>query len=288
MPEKRLRRRALSVPVSLLLAVSLLFLPGAARQRDTGPIPLSTVETIHEDAIAGPCDNAQRQAAAIALFKKMGATDADIKVEKFKDVENVVLTLAPDTAGDDGILVVGAHYDKVREGCGAVDNWTGITIVAHLYRSLKNAPRRKKILFVAFGREEEGLVGSKAMVKAIPKEQLPNYCAMVNLDSFGQAAPQVITNLSAPKLTALAERTAKEMKVTFDQSAIEGVDADSSPFKGRGIPSVTLHGLSNGFLTLIHSKNDTADKIKPLSTYLGYRLAFQMLVKLDATKCREL
>jgi Iap family predicted aminopeptidase len=280
--------RFLIRPLPVALAAALFIFPGTARQLDAGRPSVSTVESIHEDAIAGPCDNAQRQAAAIALFKKMGATDADIKVEKFKDVENVVLTLEPDQPGDDGLLVVGAHYDKVKEGCGAIDNWTGITIVAHLYRSFKKAPRHKKMLFVAFGREEEGLIGSKAMVKAIPKENLPRYCAMVNLDSFGQAAPQVISNISTGKLTDLAERIAKERNITFAQSPIDGVDADSSAFRDRKIPAVTLHGLSNNFWELIHTKNDTADKIKPISTYLGYRLAFLMLVKLDAAKCREI
>lgn len=279
--------RPFPVVTALVLALGLCVLPGAARQLDAGPVPASTVESIHEDAIAGPCDNTQRQAAAIALFKKMGATDADIKVEKFKDVENVVLTLEPDLPGDDGLLVVGAHYDKVKDGCGAIDNWTGITIVAHLYRSLKRAPRHKKILFVAFGREEEGLIGSKAMVKAIPKENLPKYCAMVNLDSFGQAPPQVISNISTGKLTDLAERLAKQNGITFAQSPIDGVDADSSSFRDRKIPAVTLHGLSNNFWELIHTKNDTADRIKPMSTYLGYRLAFLMLVRLDEAKCRE-
>lgn len=278
-------------PFPILTAFSLILglcvLPGAARQLDTGRAAVSTVESIHEDAIAGPCDNTRRQAAAIALFKKMGATDADIKVEKFKDVENVVLTLEPDLPGDDGLLVVGAHYDKVKEGCGAIDNWTGITIVAHLYRSLKGTPRHKKILFVAFGREEEGLIGSKAMVKAIPKENLPKYCAMVNLDSFGQAAPQVVSNISTGKLTDLAERLAKQNGITFAQSPIDGVDADSSSFRERKIPAVTLHGLTNNFFELIHTRKDTADQIKPMSTYLGYRLAFLMLVRLDEGKCRE-
>src|SRR4030095_6437012 len=97
-------------------------------------------------------------------------------------------------------IIVGAHYDKVADGCGAIDNWTGIVAMAHLYKTLKEIPLNKTVWFVAFGKEEKGLIGSRAMTEAIKKEDVAQFCAMINIDSLGLTAPQVLRNLSNPKL----------------------------------------------------------------------------------------
>ena len=87
--------------------------------------------------------------------------------------------------------------DKVNTGCGALDNWTGIVALAHVFRALRSVPLKKTILFVGFGKEEEGLVGSHAMVDAIKKDGVSEYCAMINIDSLGLAVPQVMEPLRA-------------------------------------------------------------------------------------------
>lgn len=61
--------------------------------------------------------------------------------------------------------------------------------LAHIYKSFKDVTPEKTLIFVAFGKEEKGLLGSKAMVKTIKKEEIEQYCAMVNIDSLGMAAP---------------------------------------------------------------------------------------------------
>jgi Iap family predicted aminopeptidase len=268
--------------VRVVLLGALTFLATTFFATGQAAISLSMIAEIGADAVSGPCENAQRRDAVVALFKKMGATDADITVEKFKDVENVVVKRE---GSDAGTLVVGAHYDKVSKGCGAIDNWTGVTAIAHVYRSLKRYPTKKTILFVAFGREEEGLIGSKAMVKAIPKDDLSKYCAMVNIDSLGMGVPQSAANLSSDALTNLAESLAGKMKMPFGKSPIPNADADSSSFKARKIPAVTLHGLTDDFLKVLHTENDKPEKVNAESVYLGYRLALAMVVRLDADAC---
>jgi Iap family predicted aminopeptidase len=274
------RRR--SVAARAFAFSALLFVATTFCTRGQSAISLSTSDEIGADAVSGPCENALRRDAVVALFKKVGAADSEIAIETFKNVENVVVRRE---GRGEGTLVVGAHYDKVSKGCGAVDNWTGVTAIAHLYRSLKRYPTKKTLLFVAFGREEEGLIGSKAMVKAIPKEELPSYCAMVNIDSLGMGAPQAAANFSSEKLVNLAESLADKMKMSFGKSPIPNADADSSSFKARKIPAVTLHGLTDDFLSVLHTENDKPEKINKGSVYLGYRLALAMLVRLDADAC---
>src|SRR3989442_15286033 len=171
---------------------------------------ISTPEAIKGEFNSVPCKNEERLAAVKVLFERLGATESDETVVKYKNVENLVVRKpgpSPET------IVIGAHYDKVSDGCGAIDNWTGIVVLAHLYKSLKDAALNKTVFFVAFGKEEKGLFGSSAMVGAIPKDQLDHYCAMINIDSFGLAVPQVLDNVSNAKLRNLAADLAKEMKI---------------------------------------------------------------------------
>jgi Iap family predicted aminopeptidase len=272
--------KLLSTVFCLLLVPSPSW--GVASGRHDAPLNLSTPEQFKEEFAAVPCKDEDRLAAARALFEKMGAPAGSVSVEKYKGVENLVVRKP---GASDETVIVGAHYDKVSAGCGAVDNWSGVVAVAHLYRTLKDTPLKKTILFVAFGKEEQGLVGSRAMAEAIEKEQLPRYCAALNIDSLGLAQPQTLDNASDRKLIALAADTAKELKMPFARAGIEGADSDSSSFRRRKIPAVTIHGLSDRFASVIHGGNDKAAKVNEASVYLGYRLALSMLARISESPC---
>ncbi|HEX8422417.1 MAG TPA: M20/M25/M40 family metallo-hydrolase, partial [Pyrinomonadaceae bacterium] len=181
-------------------------------------VTFSTPEQMQEDIKAVPCkSNAERLAAVKALFMKMGATDSDISIQKINDVQNIVVRKQGSSAET---VVIGAHYDKVSAGCGAVDNWTGIVAIAHIYKTLKDVPLKKTVLFAGFGREEEGLIGSWEMVKAIDRDQLGQYCAMINMDSFGLGIPQAETAISSKKLVTRAAELAKRLEMPFQQGTI--------------------------------------------------------------------
>lgn len=261
----------------LLLALS------SAGAQQAGP-RISTPAAIESEFTAVPCKNDERMTAAKALFQRMGATEKDGAVVKYKHAENFVVH-KPGASAE--TIIVGAHYDKVPEGCGAIDNWTGIVAIGHLYKSLKDVPLQKTILFVAFGNEEQGLFGSRAMASAIDKDQLSQYCAMINIDSLGMTAPQVLDNASSKKMIQLAENLAKEMKLPFNHGSEEGADADSSSFVARKIPAVTIHGLNSTWHSIIHTRNDQTSRLNAGSVYLGYRLALSMLLKVDASACGD-
>ena len=270
--------------IAIILAHLLFLLAPISSSTQSTEISISTPEQIKTEFDSVPCKNEERLNAAKALFEKMGAPVSDISIDKYKNVENLVIHKQ---GASQEIIVIGAHYDKVADGCGAVDNWTGIVTLAHLYKSLKDVPLKKTILFVAFGKEEKGLVGSHAMVDAIGKDQVTQYCEMINIDSFGLAAPQVADNMSSKKLGAFTADLAKEMKIPFNHASIEGADADSSSFLGKKIPAITLHGLNNDWTSILHSRNDQATKVNPVSVYLGYRLTLALVVHLDSLSCGE-
>src|SRR5205823_2397812 len=145
--------------------------------------------------------NKDRLKEARTLFDKMRAPAAAISVEKRGGTENLVVRQQGTT---EEIIIIGAHYDFAALGCGAIDNWTGVVSLAHLYRTIKSFETKKTVLFVTFGNEETGLFGSKAMAAAIPKDQISNYCAMINIDSFGLATPFALEGSSSKKLMELA------------------------------------------------------------------------------------
>lgn len=266
------------------VSISLVFLLVPSSESQQNPSSISTAEQIKAEFDSVPCKDEDRLNAVKALFEKMGASTSEMSLEKYKNVENLVVRkqgVSPE------MIVIGAHYDKVADGCGAVDNWTGIVTIAHVYRALKDAALKKTILFVAFGKEEKGLVGSHAMVAAITRDQAALYCEMINIDSLGLAAPQVADNMSSKKLGSYAGEVAKEMKIPFNHASIEGADADSSSFVSKKIPAVTIHGMNNDWRRILHSANDQASKVNHVSVYLGYRLVLAMVVRLDESACSE-
>ena len=266
---------------SLLVAFALLLASGCSEAEDTAS-KLSTPDDIAKDFAAVPCEDKERLAAVRALYERAGAAASDITLDQHDNVENLVVVKK---GASPGKIVIGAHYDKTAEGCGAIDNWTGQVALTHLYRTLRDIPLQKTLVFVAFGREEKGLVGSRAMTRNIDKTQVAEYCAMINIDSLGLGPPQVADNMSSKKLARFTGELAKEMEIPFGHASIGRADSDSSSFVAKKIPAVTIHGLNNDWSTILHSKHDQAAKVNAASVYLGYRLALAMVVRLDASAC---
>lgn len=264
------------------LAVLIFFIAAIPTGAQEASFKVSTPEQIKDDFNAVPCEDKKRLEAVKSLFERAGVPSSEAKVDKYKDVENFVWTKKGESSEK---IVIGAHYDKVADGCGALDNWTGVVTLSHLYRTLKDIPLKKTLVIVAFGKEEKGLVGSRAMTNAIDKDHAAEYCAMINIDSLGLSAPQVADNMSSKKLAQFTEDTAKDMKMSFARASIPGASSDSVAFIEKNIPAVTIHGMSDEWPKILHSGNDQASKINPLSVYLAYRLALAMVVGLDQSPC---
>jgi putative aminopeptidase FrvX len=268
------------ITFKIILLVFIFSINEFAQQK----VKISTEEEIKENINLAPCKDNERLEAVKNLFLKMGANDSEIKIEKLKNVENLIVTKKGKT---EETIVIGAHYDKVNSGCGAIDNWTGIVVLANLYRTMKDFTTQKTYVFAAFGKEELGLLGSDEMARAIPKEKRANYCAMINFDSFGFTYPQVMKNISDSKLIDLAKETSKELNIPFAQAAIEFASSDSESFRKQKIPAMSIHGLSNKWQEYLHGSKDKVENVNVQSVYIAYRYALNLLAKIDAKGCGD-
>lgn len=275
-------RRTVAYAVCLLSS-GALFAAYSPTWGDSNDL-LSTPEQIQEDILNLDCSKRDRLPAVQALLEKMGAQAAEISVERFKRVENVTVRRQ---GKSENLIIVGAHYDRASIGCGAVDNWSGIVALAHIYRTVRRMSTNKTIVFVAFGKEEKGRVGSKAMADSIEKSQRQQYCAMVNIDSLGMGKPQVIENISSKKLTLRAAALAAQMKSPFAKQVFYSGDSDSSSFIEKHIPAITIHGLAGDVFKILHTSSDQPKEVNPISVYFGYRLALALVADIDECVCDE-
>jgi aminopeptidase YwaD len=158
-------------------------------------IKAATVKTAGTGEPTGPVQVSLRlQSVALTL-------QVDI-VRREVEAANVVgIINGADPVLKNETIVIGAHYDHLgrggegslaaREGeihHGADDNASGTAGLLELARifASSDTPRpRRTIVFIAFGGEEEGLLGSNYYVNH-PLRPLENTVAMINMDMIGR------------------------------------------------------------------------------------------------------
>lgn len=227
-------------------------------------------------------DNKERQAMLQRIFTEAGCRDERLTEQPVKGakVPNVICTLPGTT---DARIIVGAHFDKVRSGRGAADNWSGASLLPSLFQSLNGQVRRHTIVFVGFTDEELGLVGSRYFVRSIEPDQAANIKAMINLDTLGLSPTKVEVSRSDKSLVDLFSRVAEAIK-----SPVAGLDfdrvgsSDHVPFRERKIPALMVHSLTQETWPILHTEKDNLNALK-LDDYLEtYRLVTVYLAALDA------
>jgi hypothetical protein len=226
-----------------------------------------------------PLKNADRMARAKEMFEELGCANVLLPVKGSK-LPNVECRLPGESADE---IVIGAHFDKVPPGEGAVDNWTGVSMLAHLYESYRRQPLKHTLVFVAFTDEEVGLVGSRAYVKSRQKTDLDRVKAYVNLDSLALGPLEVWQSRASPQLIQMASNTAKAINMQLYSMNVDGVgDGDSHPFLDKKIPVVDFHSLTGENWKILHSPNDTLAAVSRGDYVLAYRFLAVFVGVLDA------
>ena len=228
-----------------------------------------------------PGKNDERKKVLRLIFEEAGCKEDQLTEPTVKGarVPNVICTI-PGAA--DSVIVVGAHFDKVREGEGVVDNWSGASLLPSLFQSVSSQSRRLTFVFVGFTDEERGLVGSTFYLRQLKAEEKAKIRAMVNIHSLGLSSTKVWVSRADKGLVQSLSRLAGALKLPVDGINADDVgDTDSHPFVSSKIPSIDFHSLTQETLPLLHTNKDTQAAIRMDDYYATYRLISAYLVFLD-------
>lgn len=177
-------------------------------------------------------------------------------------------------------IIVGAHYDHLGYGPrgnqasgarrgrihrGADDNASGTSAMLELARrfaSGRGPTPRRRLVFIAFGEEEAGLVGSRYYASTAPLFPIKDTVAMLNFDMVGRLRGGelgVAGNKTAREFDDLLALANTKPYVTLRLGGDElPDDSDHAPFLKAGVPVLYL---CTGGHDDRHTPADTADKI---------------------------
>jgi putative aminopeptidase FrvX len=193
-------------------------------------------------------------------------------------------------------IVIGAHIDSAGpEIPGANDDGSGIAVMLEAARVLCKQPHQSTLVFVAFGGEESGLVGSSYFVEHYPLE---NVALMLQLDMASDDSPLTIwvdtkqhqtpewlVSASIDTFHSLGYRNIDY--ATHFQSfnnALGGASSDHEPFMKKGIPAIAF---VSDVTAPIHTRNDSVENFKIDGLERSGKLILELVKKFDKGQPKE-
>lgn len=228
--------------------------------------------------------NQQREPTLKQIFGEAGCDDQHLSEQPVKGskLPNVVCILP---GSSEKIIIVGAHFDRVSEGDGVVDNWSGASLLPSLYEAVKVEPRKHTYIFIGFTDEEKGEIGSHFYARQMTKEQVAATDAMVNMDTLGLAPTEVWATHSDKNLITRLLKIARFLNAPITGANVEriGGDTDSEQFAELKIPTITIHSLTQKTWDahILHSSKDKLSAMNLDDYYQTYGLLAAYVAYLD-------
>jgi hypothetical protein len=224
--------------------------------------------------------NSDRLSTLKDLFTETGCgSNLETPGVKGAKLPNVVCTLPGEIPEQ---IIIGAHFDKVFEGEGVIDNWSGAALLVSLYQSLKQSPRKHTLVFIGFSAEEEGLIGSRHYVKKLTKERRAAIRAMVNMDTLALGPLEIAVSGSDKRLVQIAARVAHSLNIPVKGMNVHKVGmSDSKSFRDAKVPVIEFHSLTAETLHLLHGPGDNFKAVKEQEYYQSYQFLAVFLAYID-------
>ncbi|MDP6443659.1 MAG: M28 family peptidase [Pirellulaceae bacterium] len=240
--------------------------------------------------VRGPLDRVFAAAEVASLSQREREIDGDLKPRSMRlpdwrvsgrvvirregnNLKNVLGMIGPADAVE--TVVVGAHYDHLGRGGlgslapwtsaihnGADDNASGTAVLLEVARRVvsRRSELKRRVLFIAFSAEEQGLIGSERYCRA-PLIPMADTVAMLNLDMVGRLRDDKLTVYgtgTALQFDDFVDRwTNKHSLKVFKRTGGAG-PSDHASFFRRGVP--VLHFFT-GFHTDYHRPGDDFEKL---------------------------
>ncbi len=170
-------------------------------------------------------------------------------------------------------ITLGAHLDHVQYSKtqiynGADDNASGSVGVIEIAEAMVKAPPKRSVMFLLWGAEEMGLIGSRYFLNN-PPVPIKNITFNINLDMIGRSTKDnknkrthnvVIYKKYFNKMKKLISEANKSINwpLNYMYSRILWGDSDHSSFHKKGIPNFFLF---SGMHEDLHRPSDDAEKI---------------------------
>ena len=273
-------------PLTKDVADALVAMRTDAAFADAGIVALSVKRPVAEALFAGSgttleaaqkaIDDA-RKPASFALPGAKASLVADVTPHRVTTRNVIGLLSNPNGLRKEEILVVGAHYDHLGSGGstsldasgkaqihpGADDNASGVGALLDLARLFagRRSSLQRSILFISFGAEEEGTLGSLHFTKS-PTVPLASVVAMVNLDMVGRLRDDklILHGVgTSPAWRPLIDKANEEAKLTLSFHEGGFGPSDHSPFYAAKLPVLFAF---TGAHPDYHKPTDTPDKIQ--------------------------
>ena len=226
--------------------------------------------------------------------------NASVFIERDLKSDNVVAYLeGKDSVLRDEYIVIGAHYDHIGVEKrydtfgernlifnGADDNASGVAGMLEIAEKLASERNTKRsIIFMAYGAEEEGLIGSFHICKNLPVPA-SKIKLMVNLDMIGRSDSNrlyvntVVADTTIENKIRNINLSYPDLNIDFTPNMIP--NSDHFPFFEKDIPVVML---TTGVHIDYHTPNDTIEAInyegEELLLGLTYDLVVSFAEKMD-------
>jgi len=204
-------------------------------------------------------------------------------IRKSSVTQNIIAILpGKDELLKNEYIIIGAHYDHLGYGGagsgsrmpdttaihpGADDNASGVSCLIELAGVLsERSDLKRSIIFVAFGAEEMGLVGSKYFMAHPPVEKEKIY-TMINLDMMGRMKKNdpflsVSGTGTAVEFDSLLNTVEKNRSFQLQRSPEGYGPSDHASFYSEGIPVLFF---TTGAHSDYHTPEDKAGRIIPES-----------------------
>ena len=216
----------------------------------------------------------------ISFSNKKIELNIDATLKQGEITQNV-LGYVKGTENPDSFIVFSAHYDHIGmlgEDAifpGANDNASGTSMIIDLARHYSRPENKPKtsILFIAFGAEEVGLLGSKFYVQK-PYFPLDKILIQINTDIMG-TGDDGITMVNATKNTdiyqAFKKINDKKKYLKRIKKRGQAANSDHHPFDKKGVKAIFLYTM--GGSKAYHDIYDTGENL----TLSKYNEVFQLI-----------
>ena len=183
-------------------------------------------------------------------------------------LDHNVVGVLPGVIRPSEIYIVAAHYDAIGGSPGADDNASGVAGVLEATRVLSQQAFEATVVFIAFDREEQGMIGSAAYVAQHASDDIRG---VVNLDCISYLPAEFQdpnfagARLSYTVRTDLVDDLAAAMQSYAGLWCAPGFDnhSDHVPFSDAGFAAVQLrsYATDNPYMHTSLDSVDTPDNV---------------------------